>query len=206
MSSNVSYTIQTKENDSFTVKYNTASPADFTRGETTTYEFELPTFYDDLVVSDSYTVSGVEGYNSVTVENGATLTIESGAILQAGTVTDNGTITVNGTLSVNSIFQDLLGEYAEWAGSYTTLEMLNSVQKYRTQIPDNLSIESLVWGIQPSEHIRNQGQPGVWGLVESVGNERNQAFTTNRFRVDVRVLGRYDDFTGIGDVESNLLV
>jgi phage baseplate assembly protein gpV len=56
----------------------------------------------DLTVSDSYTVlSGeTETYDSVTVEAGATLTIEADAAIVAGSVTNNGTIDNNGTFIV----------------------------------------------------------------------------------------------------------
>jgi hypothetical protein len=178
----------------------------WTRGETTTYTFEFPAFNSDLVVSSDYTVSGVEGYDTVTVESGATLTIESGAILQTTELTDTGTVTVDGTLSINSLYGDLPGEYAEWAGSFTSMEMLDNVERYRVQLPDSLTIDSLLWGIQPSQSIRDRGQPGVWGLVDSVSNERPQSLSTNRFSVDVFVLGRYNDFADVSDVETNLLV
>jgi len=205
MASNTTYTIHTND-VSASVRYNTASPGTWTRGETTTYEFEFPRFYDSLTVTDTYTVNGIEGYDSVTVEAGATLTVPAGSRLQTSTLTDNGTVDVDGTLVVNSAFAELLPQYTEWAGSYAPLESLTSVQRYRTQLPDSIPISSLVWGIEPAESIRGRGQPGVWGLVDSVSNERTQSLSTHRFRVEVLVLGRYSEFADVTDVRSQLEV
>jgi hypothetical protein len=151
-------------------------------------------------------VGNVEGYDVVTVEDGATLTVPEGSLLQATEVTGPGTVTGEGAIQITGDLDAAFNEYAEWAGSYATLEMLNSQVKYRIQIPDDAGIDSLVWGITPNTELADRNVVGVWGLVENIQNERNQALSINRYAVDVTVLAPINDYATISDVETDLVI
>lgn len=200
------YTIKTSGYADFAVKYNTGDINNWTRNETATFTFEFPTFHENLTVSDAYTAGEVEGYTTVTVEAGATLTIPDGHVVYAQTADIQGTVTGGGLLSLQGDFASAFNEFHEWAGSWATMEMLNSVVKYRTQIPDTAGIDSLVWGIEPNPELQDRNVVGVWGLVESINNERNQPLTTNRYSVDVTVLAPLDEYADIDAVESDLVI
>lgn len=205
---NTRYTIKTKSFGEFVVEFNTASPNNWTRNETATFTFEFPTFHttDTLTVSTTYTASGIETYQSVTVESGATLTIPSGVVVYTETADIQGTVTGDGTLSVRDTLDTAVNEFMEWAGSFAPMEMLNNVVRYRTQVPDAQPIESLVWGIEPAQELQDRNVVGVWGLVDSIDNERNQALSINRYSVDVTVLAPLDEYASISDVETDLVI
>lgn len=200
------FTIHTKSNGTYELPYATSDPNNWTVGEPATFTFEFPDFNGELVVSDSYTAGTEEYYDTVTVESGATLTIPSGSVIFANSADIQGTLTGGGTLSLANDFAAAFTNFAEWAGSWTTLEMLSSELKYRIQIPGDAGIDSLVWGIEPNQTLQGRGLVGVWGLVESISNERNKALTTNRYTVEVTVLAPIDEYATIGDVETDLVV
>lgn len=204
---NTSYKVVTKSGGEFFVPYNTADPNNWTRGETATFEIEFPTFHDDLVVSDSYTVGGVEAYDSITVESGGTLTILDGAILQTRAIDNNGTIDNNGSLINNGEdFAAKFNDYVDFAGKYATNDMLNGVTKYRTQIPSSASIASLAWGIEPNQSLQDDNIVGVWGLVDAIQNARNRMPTINRYQVDVLVLAEYSEYSDHSALETDLKI
>jgi hypothetical protein len=202
------YTIQTKSFADITTQYNAVGPNNWTRNETATFTFEFKNSYseDTLTVTSTHTASGVETYQSVTVESGATLTIPDGSAIETETADIQGTVTGDGLLSIEVDFNTAFTNFAEWAGSWATLEMLNNVVKYRTQIPDDAGIDSLVWGIEPNQDLTDRNVVGVWGLVESINNERNQALSINRYTVDVTVLAPLDEYETIADVEADLVI
>jgi hypothetical protein len=200
------FTIKTKSFPDIVPPYATSGPNNWTVGETATFTFEFPPFDGELVVSDSYTAGTEEYYDTITVEPGATLTIPDGSVIYANSADIQGTLTGDGLLSLQYDFAAAFTNFAEWAGSWTTLEMLNSELKYRIQIPSGAGIDSLVWGIEPNSELQGRGVVGVWGLVESIDNERNPALTTNRYSVDVTVLAPIDEYATISDVETDLVI
>lgn len=201
------YDIRTSSSGVFTVPWNTAAPNGWTVGETATFTFEFPDFSEDLTVTDTYVVSGVESYGTITVQAGATLTIPSGTVLQGTTLDTDGTINQDGTLTINgSLTNTTFTQFVEWAGSYTTLEMLDNSVKYRMQLPTDAGVESLLWGITPNSDLTDRNVVGVWGLVESIQNERNQALSTNRYTVEVTVLAELSEYATAGAVETDLVI
>lgn len=100
-----------------------------------------------------------------------------------------------------SIFED----YARHAGNYSTLDTLANDQKYTEQF-ESAVVDSLLWGIQPSTDLQSKNVVGVWGLVDSVTNERPQSLSTNRYSVDVFVLAPYSQYMDHAAVESDLLI
>jgi len=108
--SDIGYVITTKSNGKLAAEYNLQGPNTLRRGEQATFEFPFPDSsdtltlsLDDLTVSSTYTVEAntIEEYATVTVENGATLTIDG--TLQAAEVINNGTITGSGQLIVDEV-------------------------------------------------------------------------------------------------------
>lgn len=200
------YTIKTSGFADFAVEYNTGDINNWTRNETATFTFEFPTFHEDLTVTDAYTAGTVEGYTTVTVEAGATLTIPEEHIVYAQNTDIQGTVTGGGLLSIQGDFASAFNKYHEWAGSWATMRMLEHTLKYRMQFPESEPIESLVWGIEPNQDLQDRNVVGVWGLVENIENERNQALSTNRYSVDVTVLAPIDEYDTINGVESDLVI
>lgn len=203
MPTSTSYDLVTASSGTIQVPYATSSPGVWTRGQTATYTFEFPRTY---TFPSDYTVSGTESYENVVIPAGVTVTIPSGATLNVDSIIVNGTLTNNGTLNTASGMLADFNEFVEWAGSYTTLEMLNGVERYRVQIPASAGIESLVVGIEPNQDLQDRDVVGVWGLVDSITNERNQALSTNRYSVDVNVLAPYGEYADVSSVETDLLV
>jgi len=205
--SKIYYDIRTSGSGVITVPFNVAAPNGWTVGTTATFTFEFPDFSEDLTVTDTYTVSGVESYGTITVEPGATLTIPSGTVLQGNTLDQDGTIDQDGTLTIKgSLSNATLNQYVEWAGSYATLEMLDNSVKYRMQLPTDAGIDSLLWGITPNSDLTDRNVVGVWGLVESIQNERNQALSTNRYSVEVTVLAEISEYAGVNAAETDLVI
>lgn len=200
-----SYNIRTKSSGELQIPFNTGSPNNWTRGETATFTFE---FEAEQTFASDYTVPAGETqtFESLYVPEGVTLTIESGATVEVDSIIVDGTVTGDGQLITDSGMLTDLVEYAEWGGSWSTMTMLNNVVKYRTQIPSSAGIDSLVWGIEPNQDLQDRNVVGVWGLVESINNERNQPLTTNRYSVDVTVLAPLDEYATISDVESDLVI
>lgn len=185
--------------------YNTANPNDWTRGSTTPFTFEFGQFTDTLTVSGSHTVSSGESevYRTVTVEVGGTLTIESDATLQCDFLDDQGTVDNQGNLLI--IGSDgAFREYAEYAGKYTTNRTLNSNEAYKDFIPTTLNIDSLVWGIEPDQSLKDDDIVGIYGLVDSVQNQRNMPLSTNRYQVDIYVLALFDEYENIQTLQEDL--
>jgi len=200
-----SFDLITKSSGALQLPYNVANPTIWTRGQTATFTFEFGDSVTTQFNSD-YTIQGTESFGTVIVPSGVTLTIPSGTTLNVDSIVVNGTLDEQGTLnSANgSLFS--LNEFVEWGGSYTTQTMLNSVEKYRLQIPDSVGIDSLVVGVEPSQELQDRGIVGVWGLVDRVRNERNQALTTNRYGVEITVLAPIDEYATVSDVETDLLI
>jgi len=91
----------------YVAKFNTEGPHGITRGESTSFEFyfpqgndELRVSFDELVVSGTYTIQSGESetHPLVTVESGATLTVEG--TLETSDIVVNGTLTGDGQLNV----------------------------------------------------------------------------------------------------------
>lgn len=108
------------------------------------------------------------------------------------------------TFELDSADQTVLEELAQWAGSFTTMEMIDNTVKYRDQLPSSATITSCVLGIEPSTELTADNVVGVWGLLESVSNQRNQPLTTNRYQFDVTVLAPYDEYAGHTAVANGL--
>jgi len=96
-------------------------------------------------------------------------------------------------------------DYERHAGAYSPMQVLSNDRKYREQF-ESPAIDSLVWGIRPSSDLQNRNVVGVWGLVDSITNERPQSLSTNRYSVSVFVLARYSEYADHASVEADLLV
>lgn len=206
MTTDTSYTIKTKDNASIVSEYNTGNPNIWTVGSTISFEFHLPRFENDLTVSSSYTVSDLENYDVVTVENGATLTINSGATLQANQLVNNGTVDNNGSLIVNSDTFGAIIDYHKHAGSFATVELQNNKINYKSQLPSSANISSLLWGIEPADSLQSSNIEGVWGLLESLDNNRNPQLTTDIFSAEILVLATFSEYASVSDVETDLQI
>jgi hypothetical protein len=198
-----SYNIQTKSNGEIQIPFNTASVNGWTVGETASFTFE---FEATQTLTEDYTVPAGEtqSFEILFVPEGVTLTVDG--TLNVEQLLDGGTVTGSGGINTGSGYLTALTDYVQWAGSWTTLEMLNSVVKYRMQFPDSAAIDSLVWGVTPNTDLADRNVVGVWGLVENIQNERNQALSINRYTVDVTVLAPIDDYADIDAVETDLVI
>jgi hypothetical protein len=139
--------------------------------------------------------------DDLTIEDGAKVVVESGAVLQVTSVTNNGTLTGDGTVLTGSVFP-LLQEYGEYAGAYATVDLLNNQLKYREQLPASAPRQSLVVGIRPAADLRDRDIPAVWGLVDDVRDARDAVLAERRIEITVRILAPFDDYNDLDAVES----
>jgi len=102
-------------------------------------------------------------------------------------------------------FADVLS-YQEYAGKYTTTETLESGQPYREFIPDSASINTLIVGLEPNTELQNENIRGVWGIVDSVTDNRTNALTNPSIELSLRVLAPFTEYTDIASVQSALEV
>lgn len=201
----MTYTLHTKNNGSILSRGDLGDPKTPQVGDTLQFDFLIPEHSQNLTVEDSYTVGGVEGYGTITVESGATLTING--TLQGEKLVNNGTVDNNGTLIIDGgDTQGVINAFIEWAGQYNTLTMVNGVRKYSDRTPTSAAVDTLLIGIEPDTALQNQEVNGVWGLVESFEDARDAPLAQGRYSVSVFVLGEYGDYTDHSAVETELLI
>jgi hypothetical protein len=166
---------------------------------------------DDLVVSNSYVVESgtIEQWGNVTIQDGATLTIETDGELTANSVTveSGGTLTqqTDSTLTeYGNLFETLL-EYGKWAGSFASFTSINNTEKFEEQFNTNRSsIKSLVIGFEPSQSLKDQNVRGVWGILSDDTDNRPRALSDIQFGIELRILGWYDEYADHADLETDL--
>jgi len=202
------FKLHTKDNGIFVGEYATNAPSEVnnqTRGESATFELEFNEFGDLVVASgDTYTIDAgeFEGWDHVIVRGTLTVNGELNCnelTIDGGTINDNGTITI-GDGYVNN-YADLF-DYDRFAGSYTPLETLGNKYPYSERI-DN-SIDSLVFGIEPSTQLQNEYINGIWAILDNITDSRNQPLSTNRITIDVTILAQYDEYADHAAIENDL--
>jgi len=139
--------------------------------------------------------------DGLSIQNGAKVVVESGAVLQAASVTNGGTLTGPGTILTGAPFP-LLQEFAEFAGAYVSSETLTNELKYREQLPADAPRQSLVVGIRPAAGLRDRDVPAVWGLVDDVRDARDPVLSERRIEISVRILAPFDDYPDLSAVEA----
>lgn len=208
MITDVYYTIHTKTNSTIYVQYNLADWNNLTRGESASFEFHLPSPGDDLVVSNDRTVAAgtLESYDTVTVQSGATLTVEG--ILQATQIDSSGTVdSTTGTVNILSTNElEILRQYDDFGGGYATIETLTSETKYRDQLPSDASVTTQAIGIEPSQTLKDRDVTGVWALVDSVDDSRPLALSDETVGVETTVLAEYSEYDNHTELENNLKI
>jgi hypothetical protein len=189
-----------------TVAFVTSDPVLPTRGETLSYVVELDPPPRTVIDSDTtVAASDTKSFPGLIVD-GATLTIDGAVEASDVEVVNGGEIIVNGTLRITTGPRDALNELGEWAGSYATLETVDNVVRYRSQLPPEAGIESLLVGVEPPDDLQDRNVVGAWGLVDAVEDQRGTTFSTNRYRLTIRVLAPYPAFQDIEDVETDLKI
>jgi len=201
------FKIQTKDNGIFVGEFATNSPSEVnnkTRGQSATFELEFEE--GELVVEsgDTYTIdaSEFEGWDHVIVRGTLTVNGELNCnelTIDNGTVNDNGTITI-GEGYVNN-YSDLL-DYDRFSGSYTPLETLGNKYPYSERIDG--SIDSLVFGIEPSDTLQSEYISGIWGILDNITDSRNQPLSINRITIDVTILAQFDEYADHAALEADL--
>ena len=183
---------------------------ELTIGETRTVNLHFNTL-EDLVVSSSYTVAAgtVEQYDDVTIQDGATLTIESDAELYTNTVTvkSGGTLTqqADSTLVEYGNLGEQLLEYGKWAGAYAPFTSINSVEKYEPQFSTaRADIDSIVIGLEPSQSLKDRNVRGVWGILDADTDNRPRALSDTQFAIELTILGWYDEYADHTALENDL--
>lgn len=203
----LTFGIETKSNDTIRAEFATDFNDSITRGESVTFDFWLVGADETLTVSSDTTATDQDIWASITVEAGVTYTVPSGATVYTGEITVDGTLDVQGTLVINGGTTDgfnTLYQYSEWAGSFARFESLNSIEKYRNQLPTSEPVDSLVFGIDPSSDLDGKDITGIWGLVNSLTDLRDNPLTTNRLRIELIVLAEYSDYVSHADLEDDL--
>lgn len=112
--------------------------------------------------------------------------------------------TVNITAEVGNV--SLIQDYIEYGGSYSTLEGLNGEIFYGENVPSAVSIDSIVFGIEPNTELSNRNVFGIWGILNSASDNRPRATTTNLVGLNMLVLARYSDYADHTALENDLLM
>jgi hypothetical protein len=203
----VDYKIHTKSQGTITAEANLDSPNAQVVGQTDRYEFWLQSYYDSKLYQEETTITSSEtvSYGEIIVESGVTLTVNG--TIKTHNLTVNGDVIVNGTIIVIEDGDNELSKllkYAEWAGKYDTKKMLNGTLKYSDRIPSAEVLESLVVGIEPATELQNKDVKGVWGLIDSIEDNRNAVLTPNRIIISLTNLGEFEDYKNVEDIENTL--
>jgi hypothetical protein len=201
----IQFTLHTVLRD-ITVAFVTSDPVLPTRGDTLSYVVELDPPPRTVIDTDTTIGSSeTKSYPGLIVD-GATLTIDGEVEASDVEVINGGEIVVNGTLRITTGPRDALNELGEWAGSYATLETIQNVVRYRSQLPPEAGIESLAVGVEPPDGLQDRNVVGAWGLIDAVEDQRGRTFATNRYRITVRVLAPYPAYQDIDDLEADLKI
>jgi len=177
------------------------------RGATASYRFRNPTTRLTVEDGETVTIAGgeTERIDFVEVFSTGTLIIDGTLICEQ--LTNDGTVTVNGTLDVSGpppTDLEFLAEYREFAGQAEVTSTLDSTQKFSESIGS--ALDTLVIGIEPSDELQFSDIPGVWGVVESISDGRNQPLTNNAVEIEVSILAPYSEYNSITDVTNNLKI
>lgn len=176
-----------------------------TRGETTelTFSFEgqSTTGTPELTVSSGFnkTIAATESeeYTTVTVEQGGSLTVE-----------EDGQIT-SGVESTDATGEDAwlkAQQHADHAGSYEVLSTLSNKQPYSERLPNNADVSTLAVGIEPSQDLKDKDVTGIWGLVESGQDERNNPLVDYDYTLSLYVLAEYSEYADHTELEADLKI
>jgi hypothetical protein len=207
----VTYTIHKSSPGVIDAPAATSSLADsntIRRGSQATITFRDPLSRLTIAAGETITVPTGESekFDFVVIDDGGELIVDGS--LAADELTNNGTLTLNGTLTVSERvaleFEDLR-RYREYAGQASITETIDGTQRFIEMIDEN-AIDTLVVGIEPDQQARNDGIPGVWGVVERITDDRNQPLTTNAITVELRVLAPYEEYSSVADVTSTLKI
>lgn len=98
-----------------------------------------------------------------------------------------------------------LRNYDEFGGKYTTFETLDSTIPYREFIQTK-TISSLVVGIEPEQSLKDRDVTGIWGIIDTVTDSRNNALSINRINLDVTILAPYTDYADHTAIETALKI
>lgn len=200
----VSWEIHTKNRGTLQISGVTGDLNSITQGEQTSFQFrtvgDSPAdgSYDLLVLSDeSYTVGAntIEEYTQVTVRENGSLTVEEDGEL----IVSDGENLPSGKEAWRRI-----KEHTKHAGTYSINETLNDTQKYNERVPTDAKAESIVIGVEPSDSLKNKDVTGVWGIIDSGTDERNNPLTNYEFSVQVTILAEYADYADHDAVEADL--
>lgn len=139
--------------------------------------------------SDTHTVSAgdVEAYDSVTVA-------------------DSATLTVNGELYVGDE-QDRFAEleaFTDYAGQAAQGVGLNNVPWFREQLPADARVPSIVLGFEPAQALQDRGVRGFWGLLVGGRDRRNSVLSRHDLALECIVLADFGEYDSPGDVINDL--
>jgi hypothetical protein len=176
------------------------------RGGTVSYSFR--NLETKLIVDsgETETIPGgdTETIDFATVADGGTLVVDGR--LECDELDVDGTLDLNGELDVNERYalelEDLL-VYREYAGQYNLRETLDSTQRYSEQIDESV-LTTLVMGIEPSADLQDRGIPGVWGLVDTIRDERASTLTRSVVGIDLTVLAPFSEYDSVSAVKNDL--
>jgi len=160
-----------------------------TRGETASFEFH---FQDPAT-------------EPLVVPSGTTYTIPAGTTEIWPSVDVQGTLDVQGSLILTEgdDFVDLRS-LSEHAGSYSPLPSIQNEYKIRQQKPS--TAPSLIVGIEPSQDLKDEDVPGVWGVVDAGTDTRENTYSEYVFSLDVTVLNTLDEYADQDSAETSLAV
>lgn len=209
MTNQIHWKVQSKDNGTFVANANFANPNQIRRGGTASFTFDIPdadSFNTDKTYSSDTTVPTAEvvTWNDVTIDSGVTVTVDG--VLQATSITVNGTLDVTSTGEVITSTADfgLVQLFREWAGSKAQQRMLDGAVKAKSQLPANISLSSIIVGIEPAGDLKDSDIRGVWAILDRVDDGRVPALTNNEYRFEATVLASFDDYGDHPGLEADL--
>jgi hypothetical protein len=204
---NTTFTIHKAGNSVIDADFATSEPArlnNITRGETAEFTFRNMITRLTVESGETFTVPAgtteqvdfVEVFGTLDVDG----TLEADSLLNQGTVDNDGTLKINERFAFE--LEDLKA-YRRFAGKANLTPTLSATQKFSENI-DETELETLVIGIEPNDDLQDEEIPGVWGVVNSITDERNQALNTDAATISVDVLALYSEYNSVSDVTNNL--
>jgi hypothetical protein len=175
------------------------------RGDVATVALRFPRTARTISTDTTVATSAQLVADTLTVESGTTLTIDSGGVVIVyDTLDNNGTVDTDGTLVVVDDSLPRALDFGQFAGSFTTRRLRAGEIRYHERVPSSAAVDSVLVGINPAPDLTEVR--GVWGLVSDVRDRRNTTLQRPVVQLEVTVLADFDDFADLNAVKDTFEV
>jgi len=99
-------------------------------------------------------------------------------------------------------------QYADYAGAFVLHRGVDGDVRYTSRLPTSADVDSLLLGIEPNSDLKNRDVTGVWGVVDSGSDERDNALANYEYAIDLTVLAEFakyaDHASALSALEESL--